>query len=37
MFKNINLQVARALITLAVMALGVAMANPGTTGGPIGG
>jgi hypothetical protein len=37
MFKNVNLQVVRALIALAVMALGVAMANPGTTIGPIGG
>ncbi len=36
MFKNTNLQVIRALIALAVMALGVAMANPGTICGPIG-
>jgi hypothetical protein len=36
MFKNLNLQVVRALITLAIMALGVAMADPGTTIGPIG-
>jgi hypothetical protein len=37
MFKNLNLQVVRALIALAFMALGAAMANPGTIIGPIGG
>jgi hypothetical protein len=35
MLKNKN--IVRALIALAVMALGVAMANPGTIIGPIGG